>query len=183
MFIVQSFAIFKVPCDEKESHSDWSASVLACRFVKFNASGTLALQSLIPLRRDSDYKCRLGCYKYVAPQERIPLPRAEPHNLSDELTTKSASELVALIRQRQVSPVDVVESHLRRIERINPSLNAIITIADDAIAGDFPGLPIKFVGFVRNGQTSASKWRQTIWSRRGLLSRSRASTLSFWITW
>src|SRR5437870_7918483 len=46
MFIFQSFVIFKVPCDEKESHCDWSASVLACRFVKFNASGTLALQSL-----------------------------------------------------------------------------------------------------------------------------------------
>jgi amidase len=53
--------------------------------------------------------------------------------LSDELTTKSATELVALIRSRAVSPVEVVEAHLRRIEQINPSLNAIVTLAEDAI--------------------------------------------------
>jgi Asp-tRNA(Asn)/Glu-tRNA(Gln) amidotransferase A subunit family amidase len=45
----------------------------------------------------------------------------------------SASELVALIRSRAVSPVEVVEAHLRRIEEVNPSLNAIVTLADDAI--------------------------------------------------
>ncbi|HEX6190153.1 MAG TPA: amidase [Pyrinomonadaceae bacterium] len=53
--------------------------------------------------------------------------------MSDELTTKSATELVALIRSGAVSPVKVVEAHLRRIERVNPSLNAIVTIAEDAI--------------------------------------------------
>ena len=53
--------------------------------------------------------------------------------LSKELTTKSATELVALIRSRAVSPVEVVEAHLRRIEQINPSLNAIVTLAEDAV--------------------------------------------------
>jgi Asp-tRNA(Asn)/Glu-tRNA(Gln) amidotransferase A subunit family amidase len=38
-----------------------------------------------------------------------------------------------LIRSRQASPVEVIEAHLRRIEKINPSLNAIVTIAEDAI--------------------------------------------------
>jgi len=32
-----------------------------------------------------------------------------------------------------VSPVEVVEAYLQRIEQINPSLNAIVTLADDAI--------------------------------------------------
>ena len=32
-----------------------------------------------------------------------------------------------------VSPVEVVEAHLQRIARINPSLNAIVTLADDAL--------------------------------------------------
>ena len=32
-----------------------------------------------------------------------------------------------------MSPVDVVEAHLRRIEQVNPSLNAIVTIAEDAV--------------------------------------------------
>ena len=53
--------------------------------------------------------------------------------MSNELTTKSATELVALIRSRTVSPVEVVEAHLRRIEQINPSLNAIVTVAEDAV--------------------------------------------------
>src|SRR5688572_18070259 len=54
--------------------------------------------------------------------------------VSDEITTKSATELVALIRSRAVSPVEVVEAHLRRIEQINPSLNASVTLAEDAVA-------------------------------------------------
>jgi len=53
--------------------------------------------------------------------------------VSDELTNKSATELVALIRARAVSPVEVVEAHLGRIEELNPSLNAIVTIAEDAL--------------------------------------------------
>src|SRR5689334_6857238 len=52
---------------------------------------------------------------------------------STDLTTISATELVAMIRARDVSPIEVVEAHLQRIEQINPSLNAIVTIADDAI--------------------------------------------------
>ena len=53
--------------------------------------------------------------------------------LSVELTAKSAVELAMLIRARAVSPVEIVEAHLRRIESINPSLNAIVTLAEDTI--------------------------------------------------
>lgn len=41
--------------------------------------------------------------------------------------------LAALIRGREVSPVEIVEAHLRRIERFNPLLNAVVTFAPDAI--------------------------------------------------
>ena len=51
--------------------------------------------------------------------------------MSNELAQKSATELVALIRRREVSPVEVVDAHLRAIERINPAINAIVTIAND----------------------------------------------------
>jgi len=57
----------------------------------------------------------------------------EDITLSEELTTKSATELARLIRRRTISPVEVVEAHLRRIERINPQLNAIVTLAPDAL--------------------------------------------------
>lgn len=51
----------------------------------------------------------------------------------DELIKLSAVRLAALIRAREVSPVEVVEAHLRRIEEINPKLNAIVTLAADAV--------------------------------------------------
>jgi len=53
--------------------------------------------------------------------------------LSDDLTHKSATEIVALIQSRAVSPVEVVEAHLRRIDEVNPSLNAIVTIAENSL--------------------------------------------------
>lgn len=52
--------------------------------------------------------------------------------LTDELTSMSAVRLVALMRAREVSPVEVLEAHLRRAERLNPRLNAIVTFAPDA---------------------------------------------------
>ncbi len=51
----------------------------------------------------------------------------------DELTCLSAARLAALIRGREVSPVEVVESFLRRIERVNPSLNAVVTLNREAL--------------------------------------------------
>jgi amidase len=53
--------------------------------------------------------------------------------LSADLTTKSCVELAELVRTRAVSPVEVVESHLRRIAEVNPSLNAIVTLAPDIL--------------------------------------------------
>ena len=54
-------------------------------------------------------------------------------HLPEELTSKSATELADLIRSRAVSSVEVVEAHLQRIEQVNSYLNAIVTVAGDAI--------------------------------------------------
>lgn len=54
-------------------------------------------------------------------------------NLDSNLTQKSCVELANLIRARAVSPVEVVEAHLRRIDQINPRLNAIVTLAPDIL--------------------------------------------------
>ncbi len=51
--------------------------------------------------------------------------------LLEELTNLSASELVRLIVEKQASPVEVAQAHLKRIEQLNPVLNAIVTIAPD----------------------------------------------------
>ena len=45
---------------------------------------------------------------------------------------ESATELSTRIHERTVSPVDVVEACLERIERLNPTLNAFITVLADA---------------------------------------------------
>ena len=49
----------------------------------------------------------------------------------DDLTRLSAVDLACLIRDRKVSPVEVLDAHLNAIARINPQLNAIVTLADD----------------------------------------------------
>jgi amidase len=46
-----------------------------------------------------------------------------------------AVELAARIRQRELSAVEVLEAHLAQIERVNPAVNAIVTlVADEARA-------------------------------------------------
>lgn len=64
---------------------------------------------------------------------------------------RSASELAAGIRAREFTAREVMQSHLERIEEMNPLVNAIVTqldpelalqAADDAPPGPLQGLPI-----------------------------------------
>jgi len=43
---------------------------------------------------------------------------------------QDATGIAALIRKREVSPVEVMKAHLDRIETLNPAINAIVTIVD-----------------------------------------------------
>jgi amidase len=49
-----------------------------------------------------------------------------------ELCFKSARELARLVRERELSVREVLEVHLRQIERVNPKVNAIVTLVADA---------------------------------------------------
>lgn len=51
---------------------------------------------------------------------------------ADELHWLGALELAALIRERKVSPVEVTEALLARIERLNPLLNAFCLVAHES---------------------------------------------------
>ena len=53
--------------------------------------------------------------------------------MSEELTKLSAVHLVELMRARAASPVEVIEAHLERIARLNPQLNAVVTLAPRAM--------------------------------------------------
>ena len=53
--------------------------------------------------------------------------------MSEEICYADATELAERIRTRALSPVEVVGSFLERIEAVNPRLNAVVTLADDAM--------------------------------------------------
>jgi aspartyl-tRNA(Asn)/glutamyl-tRNA(Gln) amidotransferase subunit A len=53
--------------------------------------------------------------------------------MNTDLIYTDATKLAELIRTREVSPVEVMKAHLDRIEAVNPRINAIVTIADQAL--------------------------------------------------
>ena len=53
----------------------------------------------------------------------------------DSLTYRSAVEMARMIRDKKISPVELVQAHLDRIERLNPQLNAFVSV-DSARALD-----------------------------------------------
>ncbi|MDX3763974.1 amidase [Streptomyces sp. AK02-04a] len=54
--------------------------------------------------------------------------------MTEELWGKDARELALLISSQEVSSVEVIESHLNRIDEVNPTLNAIVdTLRDRAL--------------------------------------------------
>ncbi len=77
---------------------------------------------------------------------------------SPDLCFTTATELARLLREKKVSAKEVMEAHLAQIDRINPKVNAIVTLlaeqamnqasaADDALArgetvGPLHGIPI-----------------------------------------
>ncbi len=79
-----------------------------------------------------------------------------------DLWRMSALELAEAIRSRQISSQEVIEAHLRRIEAVNPSVNAVTVVlgeqaveaakaADRAVVGEgdlppFHGVPFTVKG-------------------------------------
>ena len=53
--------------------------------------------------------------------------------MNSDLVRSDATKLAELIRAREISPVEVVRAHLERIEAVDPRLNAIVTVAGDAL--------------------------------------------------
>ncbi len=51
--------------------------------------------------------------------------------MSYELFYLSAVELARRIRRKEISAREVIEAHLRRIEQVNPKLNAVVALAAD----------------------------------------------------
>lgn len=52
--------------------------------------------------------------------------------MNNDILTSSLTEIARAIRTKEVSALEVTEMHLRRIEEVNPKLNAVVTLAADA---------------------------------------------------
>ncbi len=53
--------------------------------------------------------------------------------MHEDICYLDATELAGRIQARDLSPVEVVEAHLERISAINPQINAVVTIAENAL--------------------------------------------------
>jgi amidase len=78
--------------------------------------------------------------------------------VTDDLCFRPATELAAMVRGREISARELLEAHLDRIDRLNPAINAVVTLdaegartaadaADAALAAGEPvgplhGLPV-----------------------------------------
>ena len=91
----------------------------------------------------------------------------------EELCLRPATELAALVRSREISARELLDAHLARIERLNPDLNAIVTLdpdgaraaadaADTALASGEPVGPLHGVP-VAHKDTHATGGMRTTW--------------------
>ena len=51
----------------------------------------------------------------------------------EDICFLDAVDIAELIRVRDISPVEVLQSHMDRIDKVNPKINAVVTIAPDAM--------------------------------------------------
>jgi aspartyl-tRNA(Asn)/glutamyl-tRNA(Gln) amidotransferase subunit A len=53
-----------------------------------------------------------------------------------EIASMSLAEMAALVQSRKLTPLELTESYLRRIERLNPRLNAYVTVTAERARAD-----------------------------------------------
>jgi len=93
--------------------------------------------------------------------------------VTDDLCFRAATELAAMVRGREISARELLEVHLDRIERLNPSVNAVITLdpdgartaadaADSALAAGEPVGPLHGLP-VAHKDTHATGGMRTTW--------------------
>src|SRR6266566_5330749 len=66
------------------------------------------------------------CNLASVPRDSVTHPN--PHT---EICFIRATHLAAMIREKKLSACEVMRAHLRQIERVNPKVNAIVTLADE----------------------------------------------------
>ncbi|CAA9265495.1 MAG: putative amidase [uncultured Blastococcus sp.] len=93
--------------------------------------------------------------------------------MRDDLCLRPATELAALLRDREISARELLDAHLDRIDRLNPSVNAVVTLdadgaraaadaADAALAAGEPVGPLHGLP-VAHKDTHATGGMRTTW--------------------
>lgn len=83
--------------------------------------------------------------------------------MSAELWRKCAHELAELIRSKQVSSREVIQSHLDRIAVVNDKVNAVtVTLAESALLAADRADATKPIGPLHGVQVYAERWREDL---------------------
>ena len=95
-------------------------------------------------RRDGPHALRLdgdrghGTTHRAAPRRRLTLPPSRPVrgtttgvHVSDELWATPATDLARMIQAKEVSPTEILDSVLDRLDAVEPTVHAFITVTDD----------------------------------------------------
>ena len=64
-----------------------------------------------------DYSIRVGCARGFEPEEEAQM---------EDLLRGSATQMARAMREREVSPVELVEAHIARAEKVNGEVNALV---------------------------------------------------------
>jgi amidase len=73
-----------------------------------------------------------------------------------ELHWAGAGELVEMIRAGEVSARDVVHAHLRRIEQVNPAVNAVVTLVAERAMAEAAAADERWAAWSRSGGSGGS---------------------------
>ena len=49
-------------------------------------------------------------------------------NSTDSLWKFNASDLISMLHKKEISPKEVLDSNINRINQVNPSINAVVTL-------------------------------------------------------
>src|SRR5215218_541795 len=85
--------------------------------------------------------------------------------VTDDLCFRPATELAAMVRGREISARELLEAHLDRIDRLNPAINAVVTLdaegartAADAAEDELVVARRAAAGTVRVGKTNVPEF-------------------------
>ena len=130
------------------------------RFVSAESTGLKAHRTRYHIKPDLLHQASYISYSYILYRYSNRSGIRLAHNImtNHEICFMTATEMARRIRSKDLSCREVMEAHLRQIERVNPAVNAIVTLvgeralrqavdADDALAqnaevGPLHGLPV-----------------------------------------